>query len=116
MPRKEKINNFKSKVGINDNSLAEKYLIRVNWDEDKAIELYYKENKKSPKIKNNYPIYQNVQNKIEFKISEVLYSCTEVYIKEGKTVYIDMIKFLEEKFNVSLTFEEFLNLLKKKQV
>ena len=28
MPRKEKINNFKSKTGINDNSLAEKYLIR----------------------------------------------------------------------------------------
>ena len=114
MPRKEKINNFKSKVGINDNTLAEKYLIRVNWDEDKAIELYYKENKKTPKIKNNYPIYQNVQNKIEFKISEVLYSSTEVYIKEGKTAYIDMIKFLEGKLNVSLNFEEFLNLLKTK--
>jgi hypothetical protein len=28
MQRKEKINNFKSKTGINDNSLAEKYLIR----------------------------------------------------------------------------------------
>ena len=97
MPRKEKINNFKSKTGINDNSLAEKYLIRVNWDEDEAIKLYIKENKKNPKSnknktqanKNN----QNVQIKIEYKISETLYSNEEVYTEEGKTAYIDMIKF-----------------------
>ena len=114
MPRKEKINNFQSRVGINNNAaLAERYLIRANWDEDKAIELYYKEIKIIPK-KNSYPVYQNVQVKIDFKISETLYSSEEVYTKEGKTAYIDMIKFLEGKFNVSLNFEEFLNYLKKK--
>ena len=118
MPRKEKINNFKSKTGINDNSLAEKYLIRVNWDEDEAIKLYIKENKKNPKSnknktqanKNN----QNVQIKIEYKISETLYSNEEVYTEEGKTAYIDMIKFLEGYFNISQNFKEFLSLLKKK--
>lgn len=118
MPRKEKINNFKSKTGIIDNPLAEKYLIRVNWDEDEAIKLYIKENKKNPKSnknktqanKNN----QNVQIKIEYKISETLYSNEEVYTEEGKTAYIDMIKFLEGYFNISQNFKEFLSLLKKK--
>ena len=113
MPRKEKINNFQARVGINNAGLAEKYLIRAGWDEDKAIEIYYKENKKIPKV-NTLPVYQNIQVKIDFKISETLNSSEEVYTKGGKASYIDMVKFLEGKFNVSLNFKEFLNLLKTK--
>ena len=98
MPRKEKINNFQARVGIKNNAaLAEKYLIRANWDEDKAIQIYYNEIKIIPKV-NTLPVYQNNQVKIDFKITETLYSSEEVYIKEGKTSYIDMVKFLEGKF------------------
>ena len=42
------------------------------------------------------------------------YSEQEVYTEEGKTAYIDMIKFLEGYFNISQNFKEFLSLLKKK--
>ena len=47
MPKREKINNLKSVLGIEDNRIAENYLIKAEWDEEKAKELYYKENPKT---------------------------------------------------------------------
>jgi hypothetical protein len=114
MPRKEKINIFQEIVGIKNNAaLAEKYLIRANWDVDKAIDIYYKEIKIIPKNK-TLPVNQNAQVKFDFKISDKLYSSDEVYTNEGKSAYIDMIRFLEGKVKVSLNFGDFLNLLKTK--
>ena len=114
MPRKEKINIFQEIVGIKNNAaLAEKYLIRANWDVDKAIDIYYKEIKIIPKNK-TLPVNQNAQVKFDFKISDKLYSSDEVYTNAGKSAYIDMIRFFEEKVKVSLNFGDFLNLLKTK--
>ena len=58
------------------------------------------------------PVNQNAQVKFDFKISDKLYSSDEVYTNEGKSAYIDMIRFLEGKVKVSLNFGDFLNLLK----
>ena len=113
MGKKEKINNFKSIVGIKDNSIAEKYLIRANWDENAAIDLYFKENKNIKKNNNNQKI-KPVIGKCEFEISETLYESEEVFIQKDKDAYIDLFKFLEGKFYVSQNFEEFLSSLKKK--
>ena len=114
MGRKEKINNFKSITGINDNSLAEKYLIIADWDEEKAIQLYFKENSKNKINKNdNIKKDKQVQGKFEFKISEALYKTEEVYTQKEKDSFFDMIKFLEKNFYIAQNFNEFLSSLKK---
>ena len=40
MPRKEKIDNIKVSLGIDDARIAENYLIRADWDVENAIKLY----------------------------------------------------------------------------
>ena len=114
MGRKEKINNFKEIFGIKDDSVAEKYLIRANWDESAAIQLYFDENSENKGNNNN-----NSQNKKkapgkkQLKITEELNSTEEVFTKKDQYSFNDFVKYLEEKFYVSQNFEEFLSRLKK---
>ena len=114
MGRKEKINNFKEIFGIKDDSVAEKYLIRANWDESAAIQLYFDENSENKGNNNN-----NSQNKKkapgkkQLKITEELNSIEEVFTKKDQYSFNDFVKYLEEKFYVSQNFEEFLSRLKK---
>ena len=105
MGRKEKINNFKSITGINDNSLAEKYLIITDWDEEKAIQLYYKENSKNKINKNdNIKKDKQVQGKFECKISEALYKTEEVYTQKEKDSFFDFVPRRLNHFIYSYNF------------
>ena len=125
MGRKEKINNFKSITGTNDNSLAEKYLIRTDWDEEKAIQLYFEDseknnNNKNNNNKNNNNINNNINNKdkpikgkFNFKITEALNKIKEVDILNDKDSFYGLVKFLEQKFYVSQNFSDFFSSLKK---
>ena len=67
MPRKEKINELKSLLKIEDNKTAENYLIKANWNIEKAKKLYELEN---PNNSENNNILDNTQ--IEFNINEIL--------------------------------------------
>ena len=67
MPRKEKINQLKSLLKIEDNKTAENYLIKANWNIEKAKKLYELEN---PNNSENNNILDNTQ--IEFNINEIL--------------------------------------------
>ena len=125
MGRKEKINNFKSITGTNDNNLAEKYLIRTDWDEEKAIQLYFEDNKKNNINKNNNNKNDNninnnynnkdkpIKGKFNFKITEALNKIKEVYIQNDKDSFYGLVKFLEQKFYVSQNFNDFFSSLKK---
>ena len=122
MGRKEKINNFKSITGTNDNNLAEKYLIRTDWDEEKAIQLYFKDSEKNNNNKNNNNIDNNnnynnkdkpIKGKFNFKITEALNKIKEVYILNDKDSFYGLVKFLEQKFYVSQNFNDFFSSLKK---
>ena len=67
MPRKEKINELKSLLKIEDNKTAENYLIKANLNIEKEKKLYELEN---PNNSENNNILDNTQ--IEFNINEIL--------------------------------------------
>ena len=110
MGRKEKINNLKIILDIKDDSVAEKYLTRTNWDENEAIELYFNENK-IVESNDNKPKKPRAKN--EFEITKTLSSTQEVFLQQDKDIFMDTFKFLKEKFYVAQNFKDFYSSLKK---
>ena len=109
MPRKKKINELKLLLKIEDNKLAENYLIRANWNIDEAKKLYESEN--SIHFERNNILDET---QIEFNISEALNESNEVFTPKNKDLYDDFIKFLEKLFNKKTVsnFKNFFNLSK----
>ena len=104
MPRKEKINELKSLLKIEDNKTAENYLIKANWNIEKAKKLYELEN---PNNSENNNILDNTQ--IEFNINEILKESNEVFSPKNKSLYDDFIKSLEKLFpnKIVLNYKNF---------
>ena len=94
---------------IEDNKLAENYLIRANWNIDEAKKLYESEN--SIHFERNNILDET---QIEFNISEALNESNEVFTPKNKDLYDDFIKFLEKLFNKKTVsnFKNFFNLSK----
>ena len=93
MPRKEKINELKSLLKIEDNKTAENYLIKANLNIEKEKKLYELEN---PNNSENNNILDNTQ--IEFNINEILKELNEVFSPKNKSLSDDFIKSLEKLF------------------
>ena len=110
MSKKEKINELKLLLKIEDNKLAEKYLIKANWNIEEAKKLYESENSIHSE-KNN--ILDETQ--IDFNISEELNESNEVFTQKNKALYNDFIKFLEKLFNKKTVsnFKDFFSSSKK---
>lgn len=106
MPRKEKINELKSLLKIEDNKIAENYLIRANWSIEKAKKLYELEN---PNYSESNNILDNTQ--IEFNINEIFKESNEVFSPKNKSLYDDFIKSLEKLFpnQIVLNYKNFFN-------
>ena len=106
MPRKEKINELKSLLKIEDNKTAENYLIKANWNIEKAKKLYELEN---PNHSESNNILDNTQ--IEFNINEILKESNEVFSPKNKSLYDDFIKSLERLFpnQIVLNYKNFFN-------
>ena len=106
MPRKEKINELKSLLKIEDNKIAENYLIRANWSIEKAKKLYELEN---PNYSESNNILNNTQ--IEFNINEIFKESNEVFSPKNKSLYDDFIKSLEKLFpnQIVLNYKNFFN-------
>ena len=104
MPRKEKINELKSLLKIEDNKTAENYLIKANWNIEKAKKLYELEN---PNHSESNNILDNTQ--IEFNINEILKESNEVFSPKNKSLYDDFIKSLEKLFpnKIVLNYKNF---------
>ena len=113
MPRKEKIDNLKASLGIKDSSIAEKYLIRSNWNVEEAMKLYSGENPDySERATRNE---QETHKIIEFKINEKLKSSDETFLPKNKDLYNDFIKFLKDKNSyVVSNFKDFLCSLERR--
>ena len=113
MPRKEKIDNLKASLGIKDSSIAEKYLIRSNWNVEEAMKLYSGENPDySERVTRNE---QETHKIIEFKINEKLKSSDETFLPKNKDLYNDFIKFLKDKNSyVVSNFKDFLCSLERR--
>ena len=106
MPKKEKIEELKLSLGINDIKLAEIYLIRVNWDVEEAIKQYEFEN---PNCSERDNVQNETQNITEFDESEILKNSNENFLPKNKDLYVDFIKFLKNKFpNTVSNFKDFL--------
>ena len=104
MPRKEKINELKSLLKIEDNKTAENYLIKANLNIEKEKKLYELEN---PNNSENNNILDNTQ--IEFNINEILKESNEVFSPKNKSLYDDFIKSLEKLFpnKIVLNYKNF---------
>ena len=111
MPRKDKIDNFKLSLGIKDNSIAENYLIKADWDVEEAKKLYYHDDNPNYSERTNQN-EQETQKIMKFKISEKLKASNETFLSKNKDLYKDFIKFLKDKFsNIVSNFKDFLSLL-----
>ena len=112
MSRIDKINFFNSNVGINDNTTAEHYLYLTGGNAEQAVKLYLSEREVSQN--NNRNNSQNNQYKIEFIINYERFLNLNVFNRNDESIYINLIKFLEEKFiYVSNNLENFVKLLKE---
>lgn len=110
MPRKEKINQLKSLLKIEDNKTAENYLVKANWNIEKAKKLYELEN---PNNAESNDILDNTQ--IEFNINEIFKESNEVFSPKNKSLYDDFIKSLEKLFpnQIVLNYKNFFSSTKK---
>ena len=110
MPRKEKINQLKSLLKIEDNKTAENYLIKANWNIEKAKKLYELENPNNSESNN---ILDNTQ--IEFNINEIIKESNEVFSPKNKSLYDDFIKSLEKLFpnQIVLSYKNFFSSTKE---
>ena len=111
MDKFQKILNFKSITATNKNALAEKYLNDGNWDLQRAIQFYFEDMEKNNKNKNKKKNYNQIKEKLEFKISDVLNKTKEIYTQKDKDSFFNMAKSLE-KFYISKNFNNFLVSLK----
>ena len=107
MSKKEKIDYFKAKTGINDDIVIEYYLELAKWDKFSAVKLYLKDVEQSKKNAN-----VNYQAKVEFKFTDKMLSNKDSSNQNDKILYNDLIKFLKEKFPyITSNFGKFINLL-----
>ena len=111
MDKFQKILNFKSITATNNNALAEKYLNDGNGDLQRAIKFYFEDMEKNNKNKKKN--YNQIKEKLEFKISDVLNKTKEIYTQKDKDSYFNMVKLLEKKYNIFQNFNNFLVSLKK---
>ena len=111
MDKFQKILNFKSITATNNNALAEKYLNDGNGDLQRAIKFYFEDMEKNNKNKNKKKNYNQIKEKLEFKISDVLNKTKEIYTQKDKDSFFNMAKSLE-KFYISKNFNNFLVSLK----
>ena len=93
MSKKEKIDYFKAKTGINDDIVIEYYLELAKCDKFSAVKLYLKDVEQSKKNAN-----VNYQAKVEFKFTDKMLSNKDSSNQNDKILYNDLIKFLKEKF------------------
>ena len=107
MDKFQKILNFKSITATNNNALAEKYLNDGNGDLQRAIKFYFEDMEKNNKNKNKKKNYNQIKEKLEFKISDVLNKTKEIYTQKDKDSYFNMVKLLEKNlifFKISIIF------------
>ena len=115
MDKDDKIENFKEVLGVEDDSIAKKYLEKAKWDENQAILLFLEEHPDNGDdiINNNKNLNnQNAYGYKELKITENLFS-KEIFKQNEQYSFNDLAKYLAEKFYVSKDFKDFLSRLKK---
>ena len=115
MDKDDKIENFKEVLGVEDDSIAKKYLEKAKWDENQAILLFLEEHPDNGDdiINNNKNLNnQNAYGYKELKITENLFS-KEIFKQNEQYSFNDLAKYLAEKFYVSKDFKDFFS--KKEQ-
>ena len=114
MQERDKINFFKTRVGINDDNIARNYLNLTNGNKEQAVQLYVSEQRSNLNLgANNYQNVLDNSGQNEFPITQNLFS-KNVYIPIDQTVYKDLNKFLNDKLiYVANDFKTFFNNLKK---
>ena len=115
MDKDDKIENFKEVLGVEDDSVAKKYLEKAKWDENQAILLFLEEHPDNGDdiINNNRnQKNQNAYGYKELKITDKLFN-KEIFKQNEQYSFNDLAKYLAEKFYVSKDFKDFLSRLKK---
>ena len=115
MSNADKIKYFNSKIGLNDDIIAEQFLSLTDWNAEQAVELYLSEIQllQNNNINNNQ-YNQNNPLKIEFSINYQMFLNMNVYTGSSESIYNGLITFLCEKFiYISQNINSFFSLLKE---
>ena len=114
MQERDKINFFKSRVGINDDNIARNYLNLTNGNKEQAVQLYVSEQRSNLNLgANNFQNPREISGPTDFLINQDLFS-KKVYQLNEASSYSDLNKFLNDMLiYVANDFQTFINHLKK---